>query len=245
MLHAVTSAVVTHALNLFFPEIPAWVAAREHVIELSETARLQRAVLLWHVQTYAHRHRLTDGWKRTPTAGGGTLSNFVSHSVYYLEWLFGPVRRVLARLRRADSGDDDAGVLASVEFESGLTLMLDVASDRATGQGHRLDIVGADEVFSLANAGSDYVSGFRLSSHSRAPNGSGPGPLGLVPALDVAGDGRIWATAQIARRFLGHLRAGTSPTPNLAHGARVQRLLDIFRASDRLQTWVEVPHGVA
>ena len=248
MLAAVTINQVTHAVNFLFPEIPAWVAARERAVGLAAKGELQRALLVWHVQTYAHRHQLTDGWKRSPDAGGGTLGNFVSHSAYYLEWLFGPIRRVLAKLRPAATSDDDAGVQADVEFDSGLSLMLDVASDRPTGPGHRLEIVGANEVLTLANAGSDYVSGFQLSSHSSVGRGGHGGHGGhevavLVPPLDFAGDGRVWATAQIARRFVEHLRAGTSPTPNLSHGARVQRLLDIFRASDRLQTWVEVPHG--
>ena len=84
MLAAVTKNKVTHAINFLFPEIPAWVAARERVVALATTAQPQRAVLVWHVQTYAHRHQLSDGWKRTPGSGGGTLGNFVSHSVVLL-----------------------------------------------------------------------------------------------------------------------------------------------------------------
>lgn len=236
MLRAVSERHVAHAINFLFPEIPVWQAARTHLSAMTSTDPLTLAALAWRVETYAHRHRLTDSWKCAADQGGGALNNFVSHSVYCLEWLFGPVRRVLARL--APDAWRESRVEAWLDFESGLWLTMSVALNCPLGSGHRLEVYGADGALTLENTGADYVSGFRLTTHFRG------GPS-TTQTSDAGGpeDGRVAATSKIAARFIHHLRAGGLTTPNLEHGLRVCRLLECLRASHQSQTWVEAPHG--
>lgn len=240
MLDAVTRAGVPHAINFLFPEIPAWKAAKQRIDELARDQPLRYVVLNWHVETYAHRHHLNDGWKRNGSHGGGALNTFVSHSVYYLEWLFGPVRRVLARLTFADH-DDDSRVEAWLEFDSGLAASLSVAIDCPFGAGHRLEAYGRDGSVILDNPSADYVNGFTLAASMHSPTFDPP-TAASVP--DGAVDGRISATAQIASRFVSHVRAGGSPTPNLGNGFRVQTILEAFRQSHHTRAWVEAPRGL-
>jgi predicted dehydrogenase len=238
MLHAVTQGRVTHAINFLFPEIPAWVAAKERIGAMASAQPLRNAALTWRVETYAHRHNLTEGWKRATADGGGALNGFVSHSVYYLEWLFGPVRRLLARLS-PPGGNDDSRVEAWLDFDSGMSASLSVAIDCPFGTGHRLEVYGHDSAVILDNPGADYVSGFKLTTHASTPLPNAPRPV-----ADFAGvtDGRIWATSQIAARFVSHLRSGGLPTPNLGHALHVQRVLHAFRESHQSQRWTEAPH---
>ena len=89
MLRAVEDARVVHAVDFLFPEIAAWKRASQ-IIRGGELGALRQIDLSWKVETYAHRTR-SDSWKLRNADGGGTLNNFVSHSIYYLEWLFGPI----------------------------------------------------------------------------------------------------------------------------------------------------------
>lgn len=234
MLAAVRRSGVAHAVNFLFPETPAWHEARRAVVDMATRQPLRQAALTWRVETYAHRHDLHDGWKRSPADGGGALSTFVSHSAYYLEWMFGPVRAVLARL--LPSPGDDARVTAWLEFASGLHGTLDVATDCPCGSGHRLEVYGHDGAVVLANSTADYVRGFDLRIESRG------GPTsGLNETIPGAEDGRIWATSRIAARFVDRVRNGGGGGPDLGDGLRVQHVLAAFRESDRRGGWVEVP----
>lgn len=236
MLAAARRHGVAHAVNFLFPEIPAWQAAHGTVAAMAGRASLRQAALTWRVETYAHRHDLHDGWKRSSAAGGGALSTFVSHSAYSLEWLFGPMRRILARL--LPSPTDDAQVTAWVDFESGLGATVDVAMNCPFGSGHRIEVYGADGAVVLDNPSADYVRGFRVQAQARG--GAAVGHAEPIPGDE---DGRIWATSRIAARFVERIRHGGTGGPDLAAGLRVQRILDACRESDRTGRWVEVPRG--
>jgi len=236
MLAAVRRYGVAHAVNFLFPEIPAWQAAKQATAALAARHPLRQAALTWRVETYAHRHDLHDGWKRSPIEGGGALNTFVSHSLYYLEWLFGPARAVLARL--LPSAADDASVMAWLDFDSGLHVTLEVATDCPFGSGHRLEVYGGDGAVMLENQASDYVRGFAMRAETRSGK-----PSETVEPIPGNEDGRIWATAQIAARFSERVRSGACGSPDLVDGLRVQQILAACRESDRTRRWVEVPHA--
>lgn len=236
MLDAVTKHNVTHAVNFLFAQVPQWQEAKAII---NQMGALKSAALTWRVETYAHRHNLTDGWKRAPDQGGGALFNFVSHCAYYLPWLFGPIVKVNANLLPPGS-PEDARVDAWLEFQSGLTLSLGVVLDAPFGTGHRLEVYSDNQALLLENTGSDYVSGFTLKASSRPP-----APAYAVASQSVVtqSDGRTWATAQLARQFIDHLRQGASPTSNLTHALQAQRVLHALRQSSTLKQWVDVPNA--
>ncbi len=239
MLAAVTANKVVHAINLLFPEIPAWDAVKRCVDEMIADQSLKRAALTWHVETYANRHLLTNSWKVSAAEGGGALNSFVSHAAYYLEWLFGPADRLLARISPQE-GAIESSVEAWIEFVSGISVSMSVALDCPFGSGHRLEIYGKDSAIILDNQTDDYVNGFNLKQFSRKAPAIAPDGNWTIP---TAADGRVWATSRIAERFVDGMRSGVSPTPNLANGVRAQLLLQAFRLSHKNQSWTTVHNG--
>ena len=236
MLTTAQDARVGHAINFMFPEIPAWRAARD-LLRAGAIGEPRHAALAWRVETYAVRHN-TQGWKQRAESGGGTLNNFVSHAVYYLQWLLGPVASVQARLEPA-APCDDVRVGAWVGFASGVMLNLAVAADCPHGSGHRLEVYGSDGALILHNDTSDYVRGFELAMGTRADTALQARPV-LDNLTETATDGRIAATASIMRRLVDHLQGCALPTPNLADGLAVQRVLERFRASASAGTRLDV-----
>jgi predicted dehydrogenase len=232
MLRAVEQTGVVHAIDFLFPEIEAWKKARQ-VLLGGELGQLRQVCLSWRVETYAHRARL-DSWKLRREEGGGTLNNFVSHSLYYLEWLFGPLERLAARLTPR-GGEGDARVDVWFELARGVPGTLSVAADAFLGSGHRLDVYGEQGTMVLENRSADYVSGFTLAVGTRSS-----GKLIPVEAAGretAAGDGRIMAMAAIVHRFLDAITLGSPMSPNLKDGLRVQELIEVIRAADLAGSW--------
>jgi predicted dehydrogenase len=235
MVAAAVAARVAHGIDFFFPELDAWRKAKA-AVEDGTLGRLRHATLIWHVETFAHRAR-RDSWKVRHDLGGGTLNNFACHSLHYLEWLFGGIRRLAARLTPA-GGAGDARVDAWLEFESRLPVSVSIAADAFLGTGHRLEVYGEDGTLVLANTSPDYAQGFILSVGTRGAPVLAPVATGF-PAADR--DGRIAAVRSVARRFIDGIASGATTTPNLHDGLRVQVLMAALREADGTGTWTTPP----
>jgi len=232
-LAAVRKSGVVHAMDFIFPEIPAWQQARS-VLAAGTLGKLRHAVVSWRMESYALAHGL-ESWKTRSAEGGGTLSNFASHSLYYLEWLLGPVTRLAARLTPREAAGE-VRVDAWLELASGCSVGLSVAADAFLGPGHRLEIYGEQGTLLLENCTTDYVNGFALSVGTRETGGLATRPTERFPHVD----GRIGAASSIVRRFIDAILANTTVDPNLAHGLRVQQLMAAARAADRSGCWQSV-----
>jgi len=229
-LAAVRQSSVAHAMDFIFPEIPAWQQARSVLAE-GTLGALRHVAVSWRIETYAFARGL-DSWKLRSTEGGGTLGNFGSHSLYYLEWLLGPVTRIAARFTPRQAAGE-ARVDAWLELASGCPVTLSVAADAFLGSGHRLEIYGEQGTLLLENRTTDYVNGFALSVGTRATGAFSTQTL--EPLCQP--DGRIGAASAIVRRFVDAVLPGAPVEPNLAHGPRVQQVMAAARAADRTGPW--------
>ena len=232
---------IVHALDFIFPEIPAWQLARES-IQSSKLGRIRHAALTWRVETYAYRASVRN-WKMSPESGGGTLNNFASHTFYYLEWLFGPIVKVQARLSppgQANSGSAsqvEARVDAWVDFAAGFPCAVSISADAFLGFGHRLEVYGDHGTCVLENTTADYARGFNLFLGTReSPHLD---PVAVI-AADAFSDGRIYPVSRIAARFVDAIRDHTKVLPGFDEGVRTQVLLDALRLADRTGTWQDV-----
>jgi predicted dehydrogenase len=222
LLQDINGASPVICIDFEFPETPLWRALKT-VVGSGDLGAIRHVDLHWHVETYAHRNKL-DNWKTRPADGGGALGGLLPHSLHYLEWLFGPVTDVMAAL-----GDNEARVAAHLRFCGGFEAAVSAAVDDPNGDGHRLEVFGADSTAVLHNPGKDYVNGFSLKVDNAAVDVAGVPP-------DV--DGRRYAVGALASRFVESIRQGVPMNPGLAEGLRVQRLMDVMRASDGAWTVV-------
>jgi len=229
-LASVRAAGVTHGIDFEFREIPAWQLARQAIQE-GRLGRIRHAALAWRVETRARRFGVHT-WKLKKAEGGGTLNQFGSHSLDYLEWLFGRVARVSARIS-PDDGWGDARVDAWLEVEDGTSINLSVATDAFRGTGHRLEVYGEEGTLLLENPTSDYVNGFSLALTTRAD-----GTLHqLFDPTSSKADGRINAVGNLFSRFLDAATKGQGTEPNLEDAVRVQHLISVLDEASRSGTW--------
>lgn len=231
---AVQGAGVVHAVNFIFPELEPWQHAKT-LIDTESLGRLRSATLSWRTEIRARRKHLAS-WKLRREEGGGVVTNFVSHTMHYLEWLFGRIARVAARLRpRLPSTEAEARLW--LVFASGLEMSVDVADDALFGDGHHLAVYGDNGRLVLRNESPDDVSRFEVLIGTR---GTGKVTLVADAGVPAAGDGRIAPTRAIIGRLLDAISARAIVTPNLEHGLRVQTLLDAVRRADERDSWEPV-----
>jgi predicted dehydrogenase len=227
LLSAAGKHQVVHAVDFEFPEIPAWSRARALLPSIGE---LRNVIVQWHFETYAHRTK-ADSWKVKTTEGGGTLNHFASHVFYNLEWLFGPIARLSARL--GDSGGlSEVMVDLWLVFESGMPGSVSMSANAVAGPGHTIQIFGERGTLTLFNPGPAYFDGFSLTLGTRES-------VSTVPVERIEKD-RIDVVGRVMRRFVDAIVSGGSVEPNLTHGLRVQRLIDAARRSGKGRSWVKV-----
>lgn len=228
---------IVHAMDFIFGEIPPWLKMHE-LLKASAIGKIRQVTLAWRTETYTYRTR-SRNWKTSASEGGGTLNNFASHSLYYLEWLFGPVKRLLSYLSPRES-EVEARVDAWLEFAAGFPGTISISADAFLGSGHKLEVYGESGTLVLENTTSDYANGFRLLLGSREGDKLGPVDVG---SADTHKDGRIYPVSQIAGRFIEAILQRRKVTPNLEHGARVQALTDALRLAHRNGSWQTLAAG--
>jgi predicted dehydrogenase len=219
-------------IDFEFCELPQWVQAKA-MIDKGELGTLRHVAVSWHVENYATRMRL-QSWKTDGAKGGGALGNFVSHSLYYLEFFCGAIRDVSATLfgLPGESTPSESTVSMAGTLSSGAAFTLSMSAASFLGSGHRIEFYGEDGTLILSNSTSDYMRGFELFHAKR--------PAAGLERIDVSDtesaqhrDGRIAPVARLARRFLDAIEGGKPAVPGITEGLRVQKLIEAARTSHR------------
>jgi predicted dehydrogenase len=217
---------VPTAIDFLFPEIAAWREAK-HRLDAGEIGRIRHVVVTWMMESHDVRNRLS-GWKTDGTAGGGVMSHFGSHTLYYLEWLCGPIARVRAQLDTTVGLDVPGDTMANLalQFESGASAAVCLCSAATAGTGHRIELYGEDGMLALANEPPDHVA-FRLYMATR----DAPSPRTIVPSesdreVREGEDPRVVPIANLVHRFVDAIQVGKHFAPGFREGLRVQRFLN-------------------
>jgi predicted dehydrogenase len=193
--------------------------------------------VVWQVESFANQARI-ESWKTDQDAGGGALSNFVSHALDYVEWLAGPIIGLSARLAgmTGDPRRNDTFVAMTFQFASGAAGSLAMSAAAYRGSGHSIGFYGENGSLLLENPGRDYMRGFGLRLAIRPQDF-----LAIVIGPqdnDVWEDGRILPSSRIVNRFLDWIRDGKPAEPNFTTGLRVQSLLEDARRSHHTGQWI-------
>lgn len=227
-----------HAIDFNFREIAAMRKARE-LLHSGALASLRHVTVVWQVESFANQARI-ESWKTDQRAGGGALSNFVSHALDYLEWLVGPIVGLSARLAGmpGDSRRNDTFVSMTFQFASGAAGSLVMSAAAYRGSGHSICFYADNGSLVLENPGPDYMRGFELRWAVRPLDFAGI-DLGRNDD-DVWTDGRVLPSSRIVNRFLNWIHDGEPAEPNFTNGLRVQCLLEDARRSHETGRWVQV-----
>jgi predicted dehydrogenase len=222
---------LTTAVDFEIPETATFTALKG-LVAGGDLGRPRRIDVHWRMRSSGRRPNVWS-WKLDARRGGGVVALLGSHLLHLVEWAIGPVERVSAALGRektaamapptAEPAEESADIELSGEgFE--LIARLDNAWEGPAG--HEWTVTFERGRAMASNAGPDALSGFSLTV---VPDGE---PARVVAReTPAAGDGRIAPFRALAARFVEAARQGRPTHPDLAAGARVQRLMEAIASS--------------
>lgn len=247
-----SSQGLTVTLDFEYRFVPAW----QYVAELLAEGAIGQPWLVkldWLMSSRADASRPWN-WYAQRSQGGGALGALGSHSFDYLAWLFGPARRLQARLFTAiqerpdattgelkpvDSDDTD---LIQLELAEGVPCQISLSSVCRQGRGHWLEVYGDRGTLILGSSNQkDYVHGFQVWF---AAAGQDLKELTIPHRLAFRqefADGRLAPFLRVVDHWLADLRQGQMTTPSLKEGLYSQLLIDLCWQSQRSGEWQTVP----
>ncbi|MDX2230606.1 MAG: Gfo/Idh/MocA family oxidoreductase [Leptolyngbyaceae cyanobacterium bins.349] len=249
---ATQNGLVT-TMNFEFRCIPAWLRLAELLAE-GYVGQPRLIKIDWLVSSRADAARPWN-WYAQKEKGGGALGAIGSHAFDYMAWLFGPIRRLSARLsvsvpQRPDAAtggslkpvDADDICLIMAELATGTPCQMTLSAATYQGRGHWVEVYGDRGTIVLGSSNQkDYVHGFQLwGSHRGEPlvELEIPANLDFPRTWD---DGRIAPFVRIVDRWVQGIDQGRAVVPSLPEGVYAQLLMDLAHESNLTGTWVEVP----
>ena len=243
MLQQATLSRQPTMIDFNFHQIMSWQRAKA-MLDAGAIGTLRHVTVHWHVESRAIQLRMHN-WKTVGDDGGGVLGNFISHCFHYLEWFWGPIANLSARVSGLpDDRDLETGVAMALQFAAGPLVSLSMSCASYLGAGHKIEFFGADGALVLHNPTTDYMRGFELL-YAKRPAAA----FERIPVQDPVDakypDGRIAPVSRLAKMFFDAIEDGKVVTPGFAEGYRVQTLIDAARRSHQHGVWIDIARETA
>ncbi|MEM9808574.1 MAG: Gfo/Idh/MocA family oxidoreductase [Cyanobacteria bacterium P01_D01_bin.56] len=241
-------------MDFEFRFIPAWQRLAE-LLQENYVGQKRLIKIDWIAGSRANPERAWN-WYARKDQGGGALGSIGSHMFDYVDWLFGPIKRLSANLsttitQRPDpqSGeykpvDSDDTCSINLELVDGTPVQVTLSAVALAGRGHWVEVYGEKGTLVLGNANpKDYIHGFTLA-------GSQAGvPLATLDIPDrlafpkLYDDGRLAPFIRVVDHWVSCIDQNQSVAPSLAEGLYSQLLMDLTHKAHSQQTWLPVPQG--
>ncbi len=249
---AKAGGVIT-TLDFEFRYVPAW-QQLEELLSRGYVGQKRLVKIDWLVSGRADASRPWNWYSRS-SQGGGALGALGSHTFDYINWLFGPVKRLCARLSTAipTRPDPATGEMKLVDADDICMLMLELADGTPCqvcisactfqGRGHWVEVYGDRGTLVLGSDNQkDYVNGFRLWA---APAGQSLTEVEIPTCLafpQTYDDGRIAPFIRVVDQWVQGIDQGEALTPSLREGVYSQLLMDLTHQSHATASWIDVPN---
>lgn len=218
---------VTHGIDFMFPEIAEWRKVKE-LLDKKRYGALEHVSVEWDWMSGDLKHgRKT--WKTSVKEGGGALSFYFSHGLYYLEHFAGKIRDVRASFIYSPKSlnGGEVGVDMLLKFRSGATGDVHVSCNTPKLIRHRLTFVCERGAIVLdgKNTITDKftVTVWDMAGTHRVRVGKDKGRKGE--------DERVKIVRILAKRFVDACIHKKQTTPSFSDGVRVQELIEKIRAT--------------
>ncbi len=215
LVKAAEASRLANVVDFLFPELMVFAKAKELISQgaIGEPMHIKADWIFW---SHDHRTQATT-WRTDAKPGGGALSHFGSHMIYYMQWFFGPIASVVSHIAKPvayqHSGDTLAALMLSFENEKSGTLT--VSSGTPTTPRHTVEILGSEGSLRLSNTSGSPIS-FTLQHKD-----------GVMSEPEQSGvDCRVPATSRIVRRFIDWILTGETTRPSFRDGLEVQRVIE-------------------
>ncbi len=219
---------IVHAIDFIFPEIDLWKKTKQ-LIDNKTLGQLHNIWVCWNFLSYDIKTK-SSSWKTDASQGGGALSFFFSHTLFYLEYFCGEIRNIKSNIiysnESLNKGDVGANLL--FRFKNGVKGAAHLSSDFRGDVIHQIIFRCEDGQIILKNT-KDTIKSFTLSVYKK---GKRIKTYNSYLNDVVNEDERVSVVRKIAGRFITSCIKKTDMYPSFKEGFRVHKLIDTIRKNN-------------
>ncbi|KKU52136.1 MAG: hypothetical protein UX74_C0015G0008 [Parcubacteria group bacterium GW2011_GWA2_47_10b] len=218
---------IVHGIDFIFPEIAAWKKVKE-LIDRRAFGELNHISVNWDFLSYNVKNKISS-WKTSTEEGGGALSFYFSHGLYYLEYFTGKILNVKSVFTRSKEGIGNAeiGIDMVLEFENNVTGHAHINCNSHGLIRHQIILQCENGVVVLENKNS-FVDNFTIKTYSE----DGVKHLKVLKDRGRRNeDARVKIVRKLAARFVSACVRNKPMFPSFKEGLEVQKLIERIRAA--------------
>ncbi len=216
---------ITHGIDFIFPEIAEWEKVKE-LIDHKTFGKLKHVSVNWDFLSGDIKNKRSS-WKTSIAEGGGVLSFYFSHGLYYLEHFVGGITdtRSLFTYSSESANGGEVGADILLKFEGGITGNIHVSCNCRGSVRHQLIFQCEDGVIVLENENA-IVDNFIIKMYRQ------DGAKQLTVSKDRGRkneDERVKIVRKLAVKFVNSCAENKQMYPSFREGLRVQELIERIR----------------
>lgn len=220
---------IVNGVDFIFPEIAEWKKAKE-IIDKGTLGKLEQINLNWDFLSYDIKNQVSS-WKTNVVEGGGALSYYFSHSLYYLEYLAGEIssfKSILAYSKESLNGGE-TGLDLLLKFKNKITGSAHLCCNNPALNRHQLIFVFEKGTLVLENTNS-VTENFYIKIYTDGKIKQLAVPKGKI----IKGaDERVKTIKKLTTRFIKSIIYEKEFTPGFKAGVRVQELIEQIRKQSK------------
>lgn len=215
---------ITHAVDFIFPEIDLWQKAKQ-LIDDRALGELKHISVNWDFLSFDIKNKIYS-WKTNVSEGGGALSFYFSHALYYLEYYGGKISDLKGRFSysKESLNKGEVGIDLFLKFKNGTNGDAHLSSISRDLIRHQLLFKCERGEIILENR-NKVVDNFTLTIHE----GDKEDVLESHERTLDNEDKRVKIVRKLASRFVEACIQKEQVTPSFREGLRVQELIKKIR----------------
>jgi len=219
-------------LDFIFTEIPEWRAAKK-MIENGLMGKIIKVSIDWTFLSYDLMNHIKS-WKTDVKQGGGALSFYFSHVLYYLEYFLGRIKNIECSFSSSEKSlnKGETGIDMTISFENGCMGNAHMDISKTDQQKHKVEFYDGESTMVLQNFSSDFIDNFELILNTSKGTEKIKPDMFLNSSYDESEDPRVKVIKPIAERFINWCNMGVAAKPDFQDGLRVQELIEMTRISN-------------
>jgi predicted dehydrogenase len=218
---------VTHAIDFLFPEIDEWMRVKK-LLENNKYGKLKHISVNWDFLSHDIKHGISS-WKTDAQKGGGALSFYFSHSLYYLEYFAGAIEDVKSAFSHSEKSVNGAEVEVDLllRFKNNTQGSSHISCNTIGLNRHQLIFRCEKGTIQLENRNS-FVRNFKITIYTENGEKSINTHKKTTKSDEKA---RVDVIKNIAERFVSACIHRQQMKPSMKEGARVAQLIKIIKAT--------------
>ena len=215
---------ISHMVNYQFANIDTFQFFKKKIMK---NLKISEIYLNWFINI---KKRSNNNWKENHSKGGGIIFNYICHSIYYLEFLFGKISSVKTKIL-IKRGDKIKTLKGIIFFSKGLSVKLNIKVRKLNNKIypiHQLKIFSIKKNYILESNLNSLYDKFKLLVGEK--NSKKTSKV-IFKEKNRKEDFRIKPTLKNSRKFSNWILKGRIESPNFYDARRIHLIIEKINSS--------------